>query len=547
MKKFIQENGYLIVLWILCIATLFFFTGHYANILSDVGREIYYPERILEGKVLYKDLFVIYGPLAYQWNAWLYKIFGIKLQTLYASGVMCAFAIVNAIYFIAKRFLSKFLSFSIGVFAICTGVCATHLFNFTFPYSWAMLYGTGLSLYSFLFLIKFKDTENTKWLYWSALLSGGAIAYKYDFVLYSFVVLGVVILTKNVKIILKSFLCFVVLPFLSFGILFLQGLRLNDLVETSKILNAMVHTYSLDYFYTHSGVYFSIPILIYWIVNFIKAAIGAKLITAGMEYTEKSHEISIILLILGAFAAYFMTNPAIFSFLIGLTVVFAIFRFRQIKNAKLLSLLILTALALSLKSMWGLTPFNYGNYYCAIVLTAFCAIWMINADKKIQTGAGIYILIVSLWFGIFNAKTLPALNYKIETPHGTVYTMPQQGVAVNELVEFLNEKAGKNIVTVFPEGLIVNFLSENSRMSDDFYNSLLPLYVETFGEENIINHFSSHKPDFIIFSNQSMSDYNSGYICRDYAKDFCGFVNRYYHAAASFGSEFGFFVFQKNT
>ena len=147
MKEILRENKYLLILWILCIAGLIFFCGHYSGILIDFGREVYYPQQILEGKILYKDLFNIYGPLAYQINAILYKIFRAKLSTLYASGCICSILTVSGIYLIAKRFLSRFLSFCIGVFTIAVGVTATNIFNFHFPYSWAMLYGLSAFLF----------------------------------------------------------------------------------------------------------------------------------------------------------------------------------------------------------------------------------------------------------------------------------------------------------------------------------------------------------------------------------------------------------------
>ena len=142
MKKFFIENKNLVILWVLCGIALFIFCGHYSNILLDIGREIYYPERILDGKVLYKDLFNIYGPFSYLFNALLYKIFSPNLGTLYFSGILCSLGIISAIYLIAKNFLSDCLSLAICIFTIITGVCAVHLFNFTLPYSWAMLYGT---------------------------------------------------------------------------------------------------------------------------------------------------------------------------------------------------------------------------------------------------------------------------------------------------------------------------------------------------------------------------------------------------------------------
>ena len=154
MKEILNDNKFLIILWVLCIAGLIFFTGHYNGILIDFGREVYYPERLLHGKILYKDLFNIYGPLSYQINAVLYKIFGAKLSTLYAAGAVCSLLTVSGVYLIAQKFLSKFLSFCIGIFTITVGVTTTSIFNYHFPYSWAVLYGLIAFLFSlFLSLI----------------------------------------------------------------------------------------------------------------------------------------------------------------------------------------------------------------------------------------------------------------------------------------------------------------------------------------------------------------------------------------------------------
>lgn len=547
IKNFLKNNLYLVALWILCVAGFAFYLGHYSNILLDVGREVYYPERILNGKILYKDLFNIYGPLAYQWNAVLYKVFGTNLKTLYASGVVCALGIVSAVYLIAKHFLSRFLSFAVGIFTIATGICAVHLFNYTFPYSQAMLYGTFLSLLSLLALLRFNENGENKFLYLSALLSGCAAVCKYDFLLFAAVVLANIVLTKNIKTILKALCAFLSVPVISFGILFLHGLTLTDIIRNSQIINAMLHTKSLDYFYRHSGVYFSIPILIYWIVNFTKAGIGFCLITTGVNYFEKNRELGIILLLVGIAAAYYLTNPAIFAFLIGLTIILAVVRFKEIKNNKLLLTLTLSTLALSLKSLWGLTPLNYGNYYCAAVIITFLALVFTILDKRLQKAAGIYILVVSLWFVVFSARQLASLDYKITSKYGTIYTAAEFGQPVQDVISFLNTNKAPKTAAIFPEGLIINFLSENSRISDDFYNSLLPLYTETFSGNTLITHFDAKQPDYIVFSNLGMQDYNTGYICRDYALDFCAFVTKNYAPAATFGKDFGFVVFKRRS
>lgn len=237
MKSFFIENKYICILWILCLTALLIFTGHYSNILLDVGREVYYPQQILNGKLLYKDLFVIYGPFSYMWNALLYKLFGTNLMTLYLSGAVCSLGIVSGIYLIAKKFLSEFMSFALGFFTIVTGVCAFHLFNFTFPYSWGMLYGTLGFIYSVFFLIKYKQTDISKYLYLSALLAGFSVVNKYDFIIYSVFLFIIALFSKNLKIILNFITCFAIAPVISFGILFAQGLSIDNLIETGRMLH----------------------------------------------------------------------------------------------------------------------------------------------------------------------------------------------------------------------------------------------------------------------------------------------------------------------
>ena len=543
MKDFFMKNADITVLLLLCTAVLFIFTGHYGDILLDVGREVYYPLRILEGKVLYKDLFVIYGPSAYLWNALLYKIFGVNLTILYIAGALCSYGIVAAVYLIAQRFLSKFLSFSVGFFTIATGVCSVSLFNFTFPYSWAMLYGTLLCLWSLFCLLKFKDTEKTKYLFAAAFLSGSAVSCKYDFLLYSLIILLVILKTRDLKIILKSLLSFALIPFVSFGILFLQGLRWCDLINTLRILNVMAHTKSLEYFYRHSGVFFSVQILMYWIIGFLKCILCFGAITAGVRILKKKNEFGVILTVIGIVLTYFLCDPAIFAFLIAALTFFAITGYKTLKNDKSVLLLILSIIALSLKSFWGLTPLNYGNYYCSLVLIGFFVLLYDVIDKNLQKSGAIFILAISLWFLIFNASQLPNLNGKIKSLHGTIYTDKNYAIPINQAINFLNSQDKDKTAVIFPEGLIINLLSEKEQISEDFYNSLIPLYTETFKESELIKYFRIHRPNFILFTNQKMNSYNTGLICRDYGRYFCGYVLENYDFVKTFGKDFKIVIF----
>lgn len=546
MREFYIKNKPLIILWLLCITALIIFMGHYSNILFDVGRETYYPQRILEGKVLYKDLFNIYGPFSYLWNAFLYKIFGINLRALYISGAICSLAIVSGVYLIAKRFLNTSLSFAIGLFTIVTGVCANHLFNYTFPYSWAMLYGTVGFLYSVYFLIKYKDNENPHFLYMAGLLAGFAASNKYDFIIYSIFLFCVSIFTKNKKYILNFITSFMVFPILSFGILFLQGLRIEDLIVAMQEIQKLMNTKTLEYFYSNQGVLFSPAVFPVWIYNLLATGIPLGLMMLSYRFYEKIKIVSIALITIFALVGYKLLSPALFVFLTPLLFLVSIFGYKKIKTNIPLLLVIISAIGASFKTFWGLTPMSYGCYYTPIVLIAFFGVMFTFINEKYQKIAAIFLTVVSVSFlNVYLFKRTTTTG-KISSPHGTIYTYKQNADNINNILSILNNDENTNSTAlVYPEGMIINFLSKNNIKSDDYYNSLLPLYLESMGEEKFQKVLDEKNPEFIILTSQNTSDYYFNHICTNYAFNFCNQVEQEYQQEATFNGDIAFKIYRK--
>lgn len=545
MRDFYLKHKPLIMLWLLCIIALIIFTGHYTNLLFDVGREVYYPERILEGKVLYKDLFVIYGPFSYLWNALLYKIFSVNLGTLYFSGAVCSIGIVSGIYLIAKKFLNTSLSFAIAFFTVATGVCSVNLFNFTFPYSQAMLYGTLSFLYSLYFLIKYKESGCTKFFYLSAFLAGLAAANKYEFVIYAGVLFVAALFTRNKTVILNFITTFLAIPVICFGILFLQGLRLDHLIQAAHEISNLMNAETLKYFYLTQGVFFNPNALPVWGISILKTGIPFAAILLSYGIYDKNKVLSVTLMTLCLITAYFLCNPAVFVFLIPLLVIVSICCIKKFNGNINLLLLILSALAVSLKSFWGLTPMNYGNYYVSIILIAFFGIFFLLIDKKYQNPTAVFIVVIGLCFFNSNIYQRVYLTGKISSPHGTIYTFENQAQSANEVLSELNNYEQGVRAFIYPEGLLLNFLSKNNIKSDDYYNSLLPLYEESMGERKFTENLNKAKPELVIFNNQSTKDYYYNYICTDYALNFYSAVQKDYEKINYIKGETSYMIYQR--
>lgn len=516
------------ILWIILTFFIILTYAHHGSILIDNGREAYYPTQVLLGKILYKDIFNIYGPFAYQFNAILFKIFGINLNVLYLSGCACAYSIITLIYLISKKFLSTFLSFSISFFTLIIGITSLDLFSYIFPYCYGMLYGLVAFLFSLLFLIRYQqNSDKTFYLYISSFFAGLCFVNKYDFLPYIFVILYAIIKIKPLKFkeYLFTALSLFSMPLLCFGFLFLQGLTINDILLSAQYIKNLTQSKTLDYFYSTQGIYFRKGSINLLLLSFISTVFPLSCFVYGAKNIKKIS--SIIILLLSVFLMIKFVSPVSFAFVPLLCTILLVINFKTILKNEPIFLLTISALSVSLKIFWGLATLNYGMFYAGIlILTLLTIILKLFENKNIElnkTAIGIYLIIASILLGYPNLFKLKSKTYPIKTDKGVLYTILPYYESTTELIKYIKTNTKKtDKIVILPEGAMINFFTD--RQSDDFFISLIPPYVETFGEDNIIKHFDKEKPDYIIFNNWEAKDYYYKYICTDYAVSFCNYV-----------------------
>lgn len=176
MREFFKHNWQIVFIEVLVLIIFALFVGNFGDINVDSYREAYIPLRILEGKVLYKDIFCIYAPFSYLFNAILLKLFGESLNVLYFSGLFTTMCILYLTYILSNKFLDKNISFGICFFIVAALVLSPNVFNSIFPYSYGILYGLVFILASLNFLLEKKYPP--AYFFYSL-----AICSKYEFLL----------------------------------------------------------------------------------------------------------------------------------------------------------------------------------------------------------------------------------------------------------------------------------------------------------------------------------------------------------------------------
>jgi hypothetical protein len=161
-------------------AFLWYTWGHWGNFQIDNGRELYVPAEILKGKLLFRDLWYMYGPLAAYVNAFLFWIFGVHLTVLYVFGFVLTIVSALLTFEIARRFKLGMVGSMVPVLFFLVEAFYPFIRNFIFPYSYAAALGAVLGLACLYFVVSHAAGMRTSDLAAAAVMCGLVILTKQE-------------------------------------------------------------------------------------------------------------------------------------------------------------------------------------------------------------------------------------------------------------------------------------------------------------------------------------------------------------------------------
>ena len=449
---------------IIVVITMFILTyGNLYNSHSDIGREFYIPSQMLQGEVLYKDIYNIYPPLCYFINAFLLKIFGDCLNTFYFIGLFLSIIILIPVYKIVKSYCDTHIAFFTVLTIIFTCIFTPSFSNWITPYSYSMVYSIAAIIWAVYYTDKFLDSGEYKYIIYSSVLYGFSIATKYEFLLY-FIVILISLFYKKAKFKQYIFVLFssFIIPLISLLILLIQGCTINILLNSAKLIVLQGNKEALEFFYRYIGF---IP-------------------TIG----------SIRRMFIPSFETFFSPVVIICSIIL-LYEIYKKYSFRVL-------VLTFSAIILCLKCFFFLNIRIYGAFFLPLLLLPLVIFfYFLFKNRNISKYICSILLIISLSYLFFCYNTNKFYDFKsINTSKGTVKIDSLIYDNINESVNYINNYTSVNDkILCVPEGVLINYLT--GRKSDNYLFYMIYHNVIAFGNDYIINRIQNEKYNYIIYSN----------------------------------------------
>lgn len=561
--------------------------GAWSDVLIDFGRELYVPQQLSDGAVLYRDIAYFNGPFSPYFNALCFQIFGASMQTLVIvnSTILLIFSIL--MYDLLQS-LTKPLTALISVSSFIWLVAFTQYvhvgnYNWITPYSHEMTHGLCLSAGAIWFAKRFLLKQRLQ----DAVLCGSLC--------------GLVFLTKcEIAIALYPAIItlFAIDWYLRRGDSSISVLSI-EAGAVGFILPPLISILWLTQFSLEGPVIF--PVLGSW-TQLVKSDLTASPYYAAVMGTanlskslnlmygwgvlygivlgfaafcakqssltnRKCKQISVVLF--GAMLCLFWIIgnsiswlemarpwPLILLAIYGLEA-YKIHELRKkdvsaqhlttnrFQHALKLSLLTWSGLLL-LKIAFYARLSHYGfalSVPALIILVAASWEWWpkwieTRGGQKLIARAGLLSLIVAGGVAHLSrsSEMMQMKNVRVEA-NNELFLSEKRGEIVNVILDEIENRVAVNeTILCLPEGISLNYMSR--RRNSSKYLNFVPADIMMFGEEKMLVDLQTHPPDWIILINRDTSEYGLSKFTVDYAQGIGAWIDQNYEVSTQIGGEY---------
>ncbi len=518
-----------------CAIMLVWTWGKWADVFIDWGRELYIPWQITEGRVLYRDLAYLNGPLSPYFNAALFRLLGVGMRTLVLANIALLGGTLFLLYRILRAAGSRF-SATAGcvIFALIFGIGtqrATGNYNNICPYSHELTHGAVLAFGFLALLIGARDGLSRR----RAACAG--------------VLLGLLFLTKPETFVatagagliwfclnrpgrragfpvLLAALAPIAVAFALLASAMPAGPALYGMLGAWPAVLGGIGS-ETEFYRGWAGLDFpgySILMILAWTAGWIVALVPFALISIGGKGRDR------LLAALGAAlpavaVALLFRKLEWMNFGRPLPVVLLALAWLLTREkrragsdrARAVAGLTLLAYALLMLAKLGLYPriFLYGwalgmpaMMVVIVGLLDWTPAWVTRrgGSSLVARTSAITFLVLAVGIHLtLIAKPLRKMNVRVGTGADAFLADPR-GIVANEAIAMIEANVGpQQTLAVVPEGVILNYLTR--RPNPTPYHSTIPIEMILYGEDAIVEAFAKAPPDFLAFAHRPTPEY----------------------------------------
>lgn len=473
------------LLLIICWFVFFIlFSWDKCGILSsiDQSRELLVSYFLSSGKVLYKDIFYVYGPLPQYFIVFFINIFGYSFTLYRIIGIGLCFAFIMLYYSLSRTVLNKVYSTLLLLLSIPLLV-----FNdygaYIFPYSFNALFASIFFMVSVLLLVFHLKTSKDACLYGVCILSALMFFVKQEYFLYNMALIGAYLLffhlfkidfssqkslrekalfffksISYVRIIkLTGFVLLLIFPgvilcgqLMGYNV-FIKGLMQYEMLFSKEckyfLLNENLSIFSLPENYKFFLSTAFIPTFLFF---FITSIMSLFVYAFDFKRRNRVYLYLILIVVIAFFSVPLFGGISLMQILLmqviqyskyifsGFNLWLVILLFYLLANYErsqyqTLIIIVFASLLVSTRSFLNLELTSYGLFYLPFTLILFVYIFSsllpefftTNLLSKIKVNWDfafkILLIILLLFYSYITIATFISNKYKIESPQGTHY------------------------------------------------------------------------------------------------------------------------------
>jgi hypothetical protein len=168
----------------------------WGNLTIDSGHEMYVPALLAEGKLLYRDVWFMYGPAAPYFTSCLFRLFGVHLNVLYWAGSLSALGSAIFLYLIGMRLSSWLVGWTAGAVVLMEAFQPS-LFCFPLPYASAAVYACLIGCLFLWLVINASASTGWVWTFCAGTAAAAALLLKPEFGIACYGTLGLLIAVRG--------------------------------------------------------------------------------------------------------------------------------------------------------------------------------------------------------------------------------------------------------------------------------------------------------------------------------------------------------------